>query len=154
MSDFSLIISNRTVCQLLLAGQQMILLLALLVCIFTFSRCCPAGTLCVFACVHLTAQCDPATLVLFSSEASLVNREAKWLLTTIFPEYFERKLQDFSLANQWIGYPAPRPLLSHMWTRSQVKKKQHKTTLKLEFESFIIKAWQFSLELTDHVHPY
>lgn len=47
-SDFSLIISNRTVCQLLLAGQQMILLLALLVCIFTFSRCCPAGTLCVF----------------------------------------------------------------------------------------------------------
>uniref|UniRef100_A0AAX7TGR4 Tetraspanin 13b n=2 Tax=Astatotilapia calliptera TaxID=8154 RepID=A0AAX7TGR4_ASTCA len=29
-SDFSLIISNRTVCQLLLAGQQMILLLALL----------------------------------------------------------------------------------------------------------------------------
>lgn len=110
----------------------MILLLALLVCI-SLSPVVVLPERCVcLACVHLTAQCDPATLVLFPSEASLVNYEAKWLLTTIFLEYFERKLQDFSLANQWIGYPAPRPLLSHMWTRSQVKKKKHKTTLKLE----------------------
>lgn len=105
------------------------------------------GAVCL-ACVHLTAQCDPATLALFSSEESLVNYEAKWLLTTIFLEYFQRKLQDFSLANQWVGYPAPRPLLSHMWTRSQVKK--NKTTLKLDSRVILIlhnKSMEFQPEI-------